>query len=618
MRPNRRKYTNFQWAAASFETKPIPFSDGDNRMRAAVILAGGLLAAAAVAAVVSSAVPLDVLKERLDAMAPDGTADEFPLERIAGIVWKLRLFGVLALGSAVALLAKRRQVSHVLAGVTEAAIGFAVGVTRQIFRWVKSEEKVHLAALGLVFLVGVVARLWFLGQPMRDDEAATFLEFGSKPFLYGISFYPAPNNHIFHTVLVHASCLLFGSEPWAIRLPSFLAGLFLIPAAYCTARILYDRHVALLTVCLVSVSSPLILYSTNARGYTIVCLLFLFTLAAAFRLVGTRDKGAWTWLVMLSALGLFTTPVMLFATCLGMVWLALSGWAEHRRSNRPNVLPEIVLALVAVSLLTVVLYTPALVASGAAQVLGNGALAPYPWTEFPGRLRDFAHSVWSQWNMDVSPLVQWLCLAGVVISLVFHRRLARHRIPLILAVLLGCVPVLIAQRSARYARVFLFLLPVYLMLASAGISAMFQWLERRNKSASYLTLAVSMIFVLSQAGYIIHAETVYHSDETGTLRNAGQIAAFLRGRLRDGDRVLADRASMYILRYYILQHHIPPGYLDPPTDRSGRLIVVSGRKSSIDARDVLDRQHIDMPEPVETVMLREFSESVVYEIRAAR
>jgi hypothetical protein len=100
MRPDRRKCTDFQRAAAPFETKPIPFSGSDNRMRAAVILAGGLLVAAAVAAFVSSAVPLDVWKARLDAMAPDGTADEFPLERIAGIVWKLRLFGILALGSA--------------------------------------------------------------------------------------------------------------------------------------------------------------------------------------------------------------------------------------------------------------------------------------------------------------------------------------------------------------------------------------------------------------------------------------------------------------------------------------------------------------------------------------
>jgi dolichyl-phosphate-mannose-protein mannosyltransferase len=618
MRPNRRNHPDFQPVAAPFETKPIPFAHSDNRMRTAVILAGGLLAIAAVATVVLSAVPLDVLKARLDAMAPDGTADQFPLERIAGIVWKLRLFGALALGSAVALVAKNRQVGHALAGVAGAAIGFAVGVTKQISRWVKSEEKVHLAALGLVFFAGIVARLWFLGQPMRDDEAATFLEFGSKPFLYGISFYPAPNNHILHTVLVHASCLLFGCEPWAIRLPAFVAGLLLIPVAYCTARIFYDRHAALLTACFVCVSSPLILYSTNARGYTIVCLLFLATLAAAFRLAGTRDRGAWIWLVMLFSLGLFTTPVMLYGVCVVMVWLAWSGWAEQRRGNRPSVLPEIALALAAVSIGTVVLYTPALVASGAAPVLGNGALAPYPWTEFPGRLRDFAHSVWSQWNMDLNPLVQWLCLAGAAISLVLHRRLARHRIPLILAVLLGCAPVLIAQRSARYARVFLFLLPVYLMLASAGISAMFRWLERRNKSASYLAIAVFVVFVLSQAGYIMHAETVYHSNETGTLRDAEQISAFLRVRLRDGDRVLPDRLSMYILRYYFLRDHILPVYLDPPTDPSERLIVVSGRKSSIDAREVLDRHHIDVSEPVETVMLREFPESVVYEIRAAR
>jgi hypothetical protein len=224
----------------------------------------------------------------------------------------------------------------------------------------------------------------------RDESHV--LEFGSKPFCR-VSFYQHRTIY-FHTVLVRIVPAL--RQALGIRL-AFLAGLLLIPAAYCTARILYDRHVALLTVCLASVSSPLILYSTNARGYTIVCLLFLFTLVAAFRLVGTRDKGAWTWLVMLSALGLFTTPVMLFATCLVMVWRALSGWAEHRRNSRPNVLRS---------------------RSGDRSHVDRGgvhrrsslpvqpkfeaALAPYPWTG----TGNWFFAIQIKWNMDVSPLVR--------------------------------------------------------------------------------------------------------------------------------------------------------------------------------------------------------------------
>ena len=59
---------------------------------------------------------------------------------------------------------------------------------------------------------------------MRFDEAFTFLRFASQPLLEGLTTYAEPNNHLFHTLLVHISTSLFGDQPWAIRLPALLAG----------------------------------------------------------------------------------------------------------------------------------------------------------------------------------------------------------------------------------------------------------------------------------------------------------------------------------------------------------------------------------------------------------
>ena len=123
---------------------------------------------------------------------------------------------------------------------------------------------------------------------MRVDEAMSFIEFASKPLALGVSYYPAPNNHLFHTVLEHLSFVIFGEHEWALRLPAFLAGVLLIPAAYITARIHYGRNSGLIAATLVAVSSTLILYSTNARGYTLVCLFFLLLLSAAGFLVKTN------------------------------------------------------------------------------------------------------------------------------------------------------------------------------------------------------------------------------------------------------------------------------------------------------------------------------------------
>jgi uncharacterized membrane protein len=54
-----------------------------------------------------------------------------------------------------------------------------------------------------------------------------------------------------------------------------LAGLCLVPATYMAARSLYEYRGALLAAGLVASSSALIEYSVNARGYSILSLVFL-------------------------------------------------------------------------------------------------------------------------------------------------------------------------------------------------------------------------------------------------------------------------------------------------------------------------------------------------------
>src|SRR5437588_10729707 len=106
-------------------------------------------------------------------------------------------------------------------------------------------------ALGAIVAVGVLVRLAYLGEPMRYDEAFTFNEYASRSAYDGISEYTFPNNHLFHTLLVHCSIRAFGDAPWAVRLPALAAGLALIPATSGLARRLCDRPSATLAAALV-------------------------------------------------------------------------------------------------------------------------------------------------------------------------------------------------------------------------------------------------------------------------------------------------------------------------------------------------------------------------------
>ena len=58
---------------------------------------------------------------------------------------------------------------------------------------------------------------------MRYDESYTFQYHASQDVLNLVSDYTTPNNHIFHSLLVHCSYLLWGDSPAALRLPALLA-----------------------------------------------------------------------------------------------------------------------------------------------------------------------------------------------------------------------------------------------------------------------------------------------------------------------------------------------------------------------------------------------------------
>ena len=186
------------------------------------------------------------------------------------------------------------------------------------------DDTVHRATFVVVILFAVVLRVVFLSQPMRFDEALTFVHFASPPLPRGLYNYASPNNHIFHTLQVHIAYRVFGDDPWAIRLPACVAGVLIVPATYLLIRRLYNRDAALLASGCAASSSALIEFSTNARGYSLVTLTFLALLVVATFLKRRPFRGAWVLFAVLAALGFYTMPIMAYPFAIVVAWLVLS------------------------------------------------------------------------------------------------------------------------------------------------------------------------------------------------------------------------------------------------------------------------------------------------------
>ncbi|MGD8561506.1 MAG: glycosyltransferase family 39 protein [Desulfarculaceae bacterium] len=523
------------------------------------------LTAMGAAAFIVAAQSYPVVTGWLEAFSADGRVDDiFTLAKFQGIALNLRLGGALLLAlTAAGLIWRQRAIQLLQAQVDSLASGWRL-LRQEISQGLQKDSALHLTALALVILGGAVLRLVYINQPIRYDEALSYLNFASKPVIVGLSWYPEPNNHVFHNLLVHISTALLGEGLWAIRLPAFVAGVLTIPAAYLLCRYLYGKNAALLCAGLTASSSFLIEFSTNARGYTICTLLFLLMAGLMAWVREHREPAAWSLWAIMAALGLWTHPTMAFALAsLGIWWiLSASPWRQDGWQNLQ--LKAFLGACLGTLILSAFLYLPVIIISGWRALLANEVIARSRYLQgFVQRLP----VIWEQWNRDLPLAAKFVATAGFLAAVIWHRRLARRMACLGLAAAIGCGLFLVLQGTTPPTRTWQFLVPVYWALAAAGIAWPLRVLftARRGRQALFALLAVLITLVMWVATY--RSQSVLRSELTGTMRQAGEVAEYLGRHIKPGDRVASTHPSSFPLTYNLKIRGLPLGVMTTSRDQ---------------------------------------------------
>jgi hypothetical protein len=406
--------------------------------------------------------------------------------------------------------------------------------------------------------IGAGLRFAFLSEPAQLDESFSFLHYVTRPLADGLSDYSYPNNHLFNTLLTHVAWRLLGDDVWVMRLPAFIAGVALVPAAYVAARLLYDKHVALIAAGLVAGSSLLVEYSTNGRGYSLTTLFFIAGVALAAALAQRSSLALWGSFVLAWILAIYTVPYTAVGLAMVVAWILLL-----RRDTGAPSLRSLGLALAAIGAGCLLLYSPTFGDPG----WGFDA----PLTE--GRLH-FARRVVGQWSEGFSGVGKYVLLALAGIGLLRHSRLAAHRVPLVAACLPVIALVAITGPLPPFARVWLFLLPVYLITAAAGITYLIKRVagERRLPAVS-----VAVVLLLS-AGLAVNLGSVGPSYSETAPQGADDIARFLHARLRPGERAVVDLRDRDPIGFYVRRDELPVllgGRIDPAQVVRGRVLVLA-------------------------------------------
>ncbi|MEJ2597848.1 MAG: glycosyltransferase family 39 protein [Anaerolineales bacterium] len=571
--------------------------------------------------------PYSSLKPVADALAKDGSMQSFTLPVYQSLRWATGPLGFILLAIAIfslsARLTTQRWLENLLGWLKQRTLSLVL-CSRQLIVYFTHVERHRRYLLGLmaITVLGAWSRLMFLSLPIRYDEAYTFIAFAMHPLKFIISNYHLPNNHVFHTILVYFTYHLFGDQLWSIRLPALLAGILIIPATYLVARLFYDRNTALFSAGLAAASSELIDFSTNARGYTLICLFWLFLLALAYYLKDHRNWVGWGLFILLAALGFYTIPIMLYPFGAVMLWLLLSWLVKDigLEYGRSFILYWMGAGVVA-GVLTILLYTPILYESGVDEMLGNRFVSPIGWTGLLesnlGRFRN----TWNSWNRDLPAPGSLLFLAGVILSQIFHWRLSKTRLPLSLPIILWCGFALAVQQVAPWPRIWLFLLPVFFIWAAAGLVGLisqipFPRIAAVDRAGSWAAIAGALVVAGLVTFNVVQLKTPNISKETGAYGDTLPAAKFLKSYLEPGDAVIVTLPSNYPLKYYFVLNDIPTDYFyHRKTDASfQRAIVVVNRLFGQNLAGVIHQASMqETLNPAAGKLIQEYKGVVLYE-----
>jgi uncharacterized membrane protein len=410
-----------------------------------------------------------------------------------------------------------------------------------------TDQRLKYVLLGLIVLGAALLRLRYLREPMRWDEAATFQEYARGSLGTIASTYNRPNNQILYTLLEHLGIKAFGQGIAAVRLVAFLAGIAIVPASFLAARRLYDSTAGLFAAALTATFGPLVDYSVNGRGYTLGALFVVLSLWLGAKAQDEGGRAAWVGFVLCGAAAVYTLPTMAIGIAAIALWMA----ANAALQRKWRFVATLAVAFVAIGLLSLLLYSAVLGQRGWTAVTE----APREWHS----IRALVSAVWQNWNRAASHPFDWLVAAAFIAGFV-----RRPRLPA--AVLATLVGVALVAPIAPFVRSWLFLLPVYLIVAAGGLS----WASRRFGPAA----AIATTAVL--AATFLHAG-LKSSDVPPLSDNS--IVPLLKRYVPKHRSVLLDRYVAAPTVYYYFERYGAPvkrtGVLRSADRRPGHIVVVT-------------------------------------------
>jgi len=301
----------------------------------------------------------------------------------------------------------------------------------------------------------------------------------------------------------------------------------------------------------------MVLYSTNARGYS---LLVFLTLALAFMGVHVAEKPSlpgWALLSLIAALGMMTMPTMVFAIAGLYLWLVCL--LLLNRKTFAAILREFLIPCgIMTFAFTLILYTPTIVASGGVRsIVASPAMQKrsLPWNDFLHWVYPHVRTVFSDFSRDIPDLALFM---GAILLMLGMLGAARRRdwalLLLLPSMLLGAGAVFLAKHSIPASRIWIYWVPFALVLADSGFNYLGEKLPRTlHFLLPLLLVTVGSLYAVS----LMSKDTITREPATGYFPEAPYVAKYLKPLTSNNVIVHVADPTRNPMRFYLWYYGVP-------------------------------------------------------------
>ena len=410
------------------------------------------------------------------------------------------------------------------------------------------EKSTIILGLGVVFALALRS-LYAFFMPLTYDEAYTFNVFVNQPFGVTIGKYNVPNNHIFQNLLANISHRIFDSGIISFRLPTFISGLALVAISFYFVHRQANLLVAGLCLFVLSSLQPLIHYSVEARGYSLQITLFLVGLIFAWQSTENKNKTNLWGLAIANALAFWTVPSHLFAAGLLFAWLLF-----YSKNSKSEFLWWLK-ASITTGALTAVLYLQPIIY---VKTFGFTVEPKMTFTDMLQGLPSWLTST-SLYYVERMPVMMLVFFMAGTLGFVIWGHKKHPRLFSLFWIFFVTTPliIIITGRMPPFPRLFVFLLPLLVFVASFGWHEIIQRATQpklRSRALLALTVAVVVANTLFFVNYLKRSHLFKIREGIGL--NFLEFYEHYRTQLRPGDYFIFPKAYAQGLQFYASQADI--------------------------------------------------------------